>query len=265
METLSKPSIRVGDEVVLTLQFSPDEISKWELPAKGFLNKEENEDLPYAEIIDIVKNNTQIQIKVVYFESGEFIVPVSWFDMDDTEFRSQKIITVKSVLQGEKDLLDITDPIAFSGPYLIRLIFLILGIVLVVTAILFAISYLKNKYKNPMDAIIEPNNSKELHYYRDKINGIQDSLHTEIRHKDFIYILSGYIKEIITNQTGTFIFHKSQEEINEILKNRYNISPVQLEKLTIYFNSVKYMPNNEMISHQKAVELAKYWRELLQT
>ena len=39
METLSKPSIRVGDEVVLTLQFSPDEISKWELPAKGFLNK----------------------------------------------------------------------------------------------------------------------------------------------------------------------------------------------------------------------------------
>lgn len=261
-ESLSQSTVRVGDEVELKLQFSPQDVVEWKLPSKGFLNKEGDEDLPYAEITEITKGDRELKIKVIYFEPGEFVIPVSWFDKDDYENRSQKIITVKSVLQGEKDLLDIKEPIRFSGPYILRLVLLILGIAIVIAAILFGISYYKNKFIRPIDAIIETESGTHR-YYLDKINGILDSLHTEIRHKDFIYILSGYIKEIISNQTGTFVQYMSQEEINGILKKRYNFSQNQLLELTNYFDSIKYMPNDEMISQRKAVELVMYWRKLL--
>jgi hypothetical protein len=88
-------------------------------------------------------------------------------------------------------------------------------------------------------------------------------LNSELSHKEFIFHLSGYIKERIGSKLQTSVMHLTQTELHEILQKDYHVANVELLSIDNYFNSVKYMPNEEMITRDNALALVKYWDKIL--
>ncbi len=260
IEKWTQEKIEVGEEVTFTLNFKPNEIELLQIPEKGYLFKE-NEDLPYAEITEKIQTDTSLSYKVVYFEPGEYKLKVQW-KINNAKQSSSTSVQVTSVLTNEKEIVDIEPPIEFKGDYWLRAFFIIGGFTLAIIGLTFII-YLMKKKKPPIkDAIIQSIHTAEsLNTYKNKIEAL--FAQNQINHKDFIFVLSGYIKEIIGFRLGYNVQYMNQDETNIILKNRYKFSDLELMDIKNYFNSIKYMPNDESISLQRAKEILQYWNSRL--
>lgn len=255
-----KDTVEVGQEAIFTLEFATNEIENLSIPEKGHLFKEK-EDIPYSEIIDIVQTSTSLVIKIVYFEAGEHELKVQWKEKNQKKSSSAKL-KVTSVLNQEKEIVDIEPPIEFSGNYLLRAILIFGGLFLGLIGVSFLAYLLHKKKPSIKDAIVQTYHTAEsLNDFQRKLESI---LKQEfINHKDFIFILSGYIKEMIGLRLGYDAQYMNQDETNEILKSKYKFSDLELLDIKNYFNSIKYMPNDELISRQKAVEVLSYWTKKL--
>ena len=262
-ESYSKKPVQVGEESILEVKFQTGDVAEWNLPAKGFLFSEADAETPIGELKEISQTSTELKFYYVYFTTGNFKAKLSWKNAKGEVVESQEVLEVKTVLAGEKEALDIAEPFAFSGSYLLRLILIVLAGLILVTGIAYIIFYFNNKKRiSPKDALFEKlNTGEDPHFYKNKLH--QMLVSSEMSHKEFIFLLSGYIKERIGTKLDTSVLHLTQSEIHEILQNQYHVANVELLTIDNYFNSVKYMPNEEKITRDNALGLIKYWDRIL--
>ena len=262
-ESYSKKSVQVGEESVLEVKFQTGDVVEWSLPAKGFFYSEKDAETPIGELKEITQTTTELKFTYVYFEPGKFTAKLSWKNANGEVAQSQEALEVKSVLADEKEPLDIAEPIAFSGQYIVRLLTFILIGLAVVTGLAYLLFYFNNKKKAAIkDALFEKLDVEEnVDYYKKQLENML--LNAELSHKEFIFHLSGYIKERIGSKLQTSIMHLTQTELHDILQTDYRVANVELLSIDNYFNSVKYMPNEEQITRDNALALVKYWDKIL--
>jgi hypothetical protein len=257
-EILEKTNIKIGEIIEYRVKGLGNDC---ELPNKDFLYSEKDSENPLAEIIDITKNQDELVIKIIFFQEGSFNFP---FNCKNKEIFSSKInIEVSSGLSGEKELLDISEPILFSGNYIKRLILfslLIIFIFAIASYFIWKINF-KKKLKVTEAYFSDSLNLIQNLDYSIRIKALIQEL--EIPHKEFIFLLTGYIKEKIEKKVKYPIQHFTQAELDELLLNIYKLEQIELLKNNMYFNSVKYMPNDELISYDKAISLISYWDRVL--
>jgi hypothetical protein len=146
-ESYSKKSVQVGEESVLEVKFQTGDVVEWSLPAKGYLFSEKDAETPIGELKEITQTTTELKFIYVYFEPGKFTAKLSWKNAGGEVAQSQEALEVKSVLADEKEPLDIAEPIAFSGQYIVRLLtFIFIGL-LAVTGLAYLLFILTTKRK----------------------------------------------------------------------------------------------------------------------
>lgn len=253
-ETVNLDKVKVGDEVIYSLEETASKLD-CVLPKIDFLLLDNN---PYAEIVESKQEDKKIIVKIIFYKSGKFKIPI-----ECKNFKSEKEITVETVLENEKEALDIAEPILFSGNYTSRLIMMLIfgGLFFIGIAYLLWKWKAKSKLK-PFNAdyVGEMKQPIDVTYKSQLLRFINQ---TEIPHKEFIFLLSSYIKEKIELKLKYPVQHFTQKEINELLLNKFNISNIDVLSIDSYFNSVKYMPNEENISQTKAFGLVEYWDRLI--
>ena len=257
-EVLENTNVKVGEIIEYKVSGLQNDC---ELPDKDFIYSEKDSENPFAEIIDVKKNLDEVLVKIIFLQEGIFNFP--FYCKNKNLFSSKLVIQVSSTLNGEKELLDISDPILFSGNYIKRLLFFTLLIIFIFTIISYFIRKINFKKKNKVtDAFFSDNlNIIEKLDYSIRIKSLIQEL--EIPHKEFIFLLTGYIKEKIEKKVKYPVQHLTQSELDELLLNFYKIEQIELIKNNMYFNSVKYMPNEELISYDKAISLISYWDRVL--
>lgn len=262
-ESYSKKTVQVGEESYLEIKFQAGDVAEWNLPEKGFIFSELDSETPIGELKEIVQTATDLKLTYVYYMAGNFKAKVSWKSARGEIFPSQESLEVKTVLTGEKEALDIVEPFVFSGSYLARLILILVVGICLITGLAYVIFYFKNKKKkSPKDALFTKiETGEDPHFYKSKLQNML--LSSELSHKEFIFLLSGYIKERIGAKLDTSVLHLTQSEIHEILQTKYQVANVELLTIDNYFNSVKYMPNEEKITRDNALGLIKYWDRIL--
>lgn len=263
-ESWSKPEAQVGETVILYLMHT--HAQDWQIPQQGFLydKKKQQQNLPYAQIVSIDKTPGKIQIQVVFLMVGQFSLPVSWLNtISQQREKTVKTIEIRSSLKGEKQLLDISSPISYSGPYLLRLIFMILVGIVIFSLSVYGVYYLAKKHNEaPRNAIIsQPQEFLQTNHYEKLLQQyIRDG---QIRHKDFLFALTGYIKERLEYYYREPCRHQELVELSPLVKRKCSIQEEDWQKVLLYFDSIKYMPNNELISNSEAQELFRDWQEKL--
>ncbi len=262
-ESYSKKSVQVGEESILEVKFQTGDVAEWSLPAKGFLFSETDAETPIGELKDITQTPTELKFTYVYFEPGKFTAKLGWKNANGETVQSREVLEVKTVLADEKEPLDIAEPIVFSGQYIIRLLTFILIGLAVVTGLAYLLFYFNNKKKAKVkDALFEKLEvDSNEDFYKKQLEKML--MNSEMSHKEFIFHLSGYIKERIGNKRQVSVMHLTQSELHEILQLDYRVANVELLTIDNYFNSVKYMPNEEKITSDNALGLVKYWEKIL--
>lgn len=262
-ESYTKKSVQVGEESVLEVKFQTGDVAEWNLPTKGFLYSDKDTETPIGELKEISQTTTELKFTYVYFEPGKFTAKLSWKNASGEVAQSQEALEVKSVLADEKEPLDIAEPIVFSGQYIVRLLTFILIGLAVVTGLAYLLFYFNNKKKAAIkDALFEKLEvDQSVDYYKKQLENML--LNSELSHKEFIFHLTGYIKERIGFKLQSSIMHLTQTELHEILQTEYRVANVELLSIDNYFNSVKYMPNEEKITRDNALSLIKYWDKIL--
>ena len=262
-ESYSKKSVQVGEESILEVKFRTGDVAEWNLPPKGLLFLDTDTETPIGELKDITQTPTELKFYYVYFTTGNFKAKLRWKNAKGEVVESQETLEVKSVLAGEKEALDIAEPFVFSGSYLVRLILIVFVGLVLITGLAYVLFYFKNKKRNsPKDAIFTKiETGEDPNFYKNKLQ--QMILSSEMSHKEFIFLLSGYIKERIGAKLDSSVLHLTQSEIHEILQSKYQVANIELLTIDNYFNSVKYMPNEEKITRDNALGLIKYWDRIL--
>ena len=256
----SKEDISVGDEVYLTIETeqTPLEILS---PEVGLFSG--NNTLPFVEIISTTKDTNKIIIKMRFVKSGSHSLQVKWKNEDTSVDEKDVTVTVKSlVTDGEENTLDIAEPLEFSGPYLMRVIYLLLGFILVVA--IFSYLFLRHgkRERTFKDALYTENMEAE------KIEPIDARLdrlleQNSIPHKEFAYALSEYLKSALSHKLDSDTTYMTQSELEEILTGKLRLTERETKEFSLYLNAIKYMPNEEMILSEKANSIRKYWEGIL--
>ncbi len=261
LESWSQKGGVVGEELEYVLRIDSIPEENIQFPELGFLSKAEAE-LPYAEILSIQKKEGSYHIRVIFLESGEMGLPVSWKDESGKENFSESKINIQSSLTGkEKEILDITGPIEFNGFMATR----ILGIGLLFLAVIGILYYffLKRKPKAR-----KQNQTPVQIYEGEKGSQIWEKLESALQmeeypHKEFVFLLSSAIKEQITEATNNRIIHLTNKELMNFIKKQYKFADIDSLHWENYFSMIKYMPNEEMITKEKANEKIQYWKKIL--
>jgi len=114
----------VGDLIEYNIEFQeklPDTIT---YPEGEFI--EEGEELARFKVLEVIKENNSLKLKIRFYASGEFILPIEWEEGQSLNHSELKI-KISSVLTGnEEDIEPIENPILFSGKYWHRLLLAIL-------------------------------------------------------------------------------------------------------------------------------------------
>ena len=256
----SKEEISVAEEIYLTIETeqTPLEILS---PEVGLFSGSNT--LPFVEIISITKDTNKIVIKMRFVKSGSHSLEVKWKNDDNSKDEKDVSVTVKSlVTDGEENTLDIAEPLEFSGPYLLRVVYLLLGFILIVA--LFSYLFLRHgkRARTFKDALYAENIEAE------KIEPIDARLdrlleQNSIPHKEFAYALSEYLKSALSHKLDSDTTYMTQSELEEILISKLRLSERETKEFSLYLNAIKYMPNEEMILSEKANSIRKYWERVL--
>ncbi len=251
IEKFSKPRALVGE--LINYSLTNIKTSECKIPAKDFLMDKET---PYAEILELNIGEDLVSLQIAFYKSGKFKVPIQC-----KNFQTSLEIEIETSLENEKEQIDIKSPISFSGNYWNRLILLIL-LAIGLTVLLGYFLKSKKLKRGRLDADSISVLDKEVEEtYQSKLVSLLKN--QEIPHKEFIFLLSSYIKERIELKLNYPIQHFTQKELNEILMEKFSVSNLEILTMESYFNSVKYMPNEESIPQLKAIALFDYWTRLI--
>lgn len=256
----SKNEPLVGDEVYLTVE-TENQNSELLEPESGYVSLPNG--LPYMEVISHSKEGTRIILQVRFTKAGKHDFQVKWKTDKETEHIGISI-SVSSVLgPNDKETLDIAEPLEFSGPYGLRLFLIILGFSVIVAILYYFFLHRKPSKKNVKDAgIVTPIEAEKL----EPIDIVLERLLTnkEIQHKEFVYVLSDYLKSALSQKLESDITYMTQSELEDILKSKLNLSEKVVHEFSLYLNSIKYMPNEERILSDNARAIRNYWERTLQ-
>ena len=112
-ESYSKKSVQVGEESILEVKFQTGDVSEWNLPTKGFLFTESDTETPIGELREITQTPSELKLYYIYYTTGNFKSNLSWKKPQGEVIQSNEALEVKSVLAGEKEALDIVEPLVF--------------------------------------------------------------------------------------------------------------------------------------------------------
>ncbi|MCB1178280.1 MAG: hypothetical protein KDK36_11915 [Leptospiraceae bacterium] len=258
-ETWSKKEALVGELIVFTLIPSEVPIDEFILPGEGFLSRE-GEELPYAEILEIKRKDDRLEFSVQFLEAGEQTLPIEWkYEIGDIHSVETTIRIISSITGEEKEIIDIAEPIEFTGPYAVRLLgfFLLFAIVLFVLYYIFLRAKPISKVKRDSIELIE--GEKEIRIW-DKVEALLKD--DEFSHKDFVFLLTSAIKEQIFHNKYLNVIHYTNKDLMEFLKKEFMLSDIDALKWENYFNMLKYMPNEELIAREKAKDTITFWKKL---
>lgn len=257
--TWSKPEIFVGEDVYLTLE-SESSVLELQSPEIGYISK--SNDLPFMEVINQSKEGVRLVLQIRFTKAGNQEFEVIW-KSEDGLHKETVSITVSSVLgDNETEQLDIMEPLEFSGPYLFRL-FVVLIIFSGIIAILYYIFLTrKHRKKTPKDAgfayTVEAEKVRPIDF--DIENLLKNQ---EILHKEFAYVLSDYLKSILSQKLDSDVTYMTQSELEELLRTKLRLTDKAVGEFSLYLNSIKYMPNDEKISPENAIGIRRYWERML--
>jgi hypothetical protein len=261
-EGWSVPESKVGEIVVYTLSHPELDPSRIESPNMGIYP--ESSDLPVFEILSVQTQNGKLEIRARFLESGEHSLPVTWKTVDGKEEVSQAKILIKSNLTGsEFDLDDITEPMEFSGPYLLKL----LGWLLLVCSIFGLVAYFLLKYKKKQPEVRDASfqNLPPVVYPTKSKNKLEAMLDKEeINHKEFVFALSETVKERFGKRVHSDLQSFTNKDLLFLIQKKTEISDLERMRLENYLDIVKYMPNEETITKEFAKKVYDNWMEIIE-
>lgn len=256
-ENWKEKEILIGEEAVFTLKFDrPEEIKDIVIPEQGLYPKDA--DLPDAEIESTAKSDHEIVIILRFLEAGEKTAPLEWTDVSGKKIKASSVIKVKSSLEGtEKNVLDISAPKEFSGNFVKNLLLVFLAVVAVLGAVSYFVFRRRLKTKTARDADFDFIHKEEISF-KDKIEEILQK--QEVPHKEFIYLLTGFIKESLGKKLDKNLVYLDETELGKIMREMKLLKEFEIMQMETYFQSVKYMPNEDLIPVRKADEIYYYWK-----
>lgn len=260
IEKWSPEKARAGEIVNYEIEILNAKEDSIQHPNLGFYPETE---LPRMEILSLNKTETKFQFQVRFLEAGKFIFPIEWKDADDQPKKANKVIQIESNLTGsEFDIYDITEPIEFSGPFLIRLLVWFLGIVLVLGLFFYLVSKIKLPSRTVKDAKFQilptEKENKVLENQLLKLLELE-----EIPHKEFVYLLSFEIKNFLHDKYGIDSESLTNRELMEFIQSKTHLNDLEKMKMENYLDMIKYMPNEEKISREVAKKIYKNWLDIL--
>lgn len=256
-ENWKEKEVLIGEEAVFTLKFDkPEEVRELIIPDQGLYPKDA--DLPIAEIESASKSDHEIVIILRFLEAGEKTAPLEWTDPSGKKTKAASVIKVKTSLEGtEKAVLDISAPKEFSGNFARNLILVFLAVVAVLGAVSYFVFRRRLKEKTAKDADFDFIHKEEVSY-KDKIEEILQK--QEVPHKEFIYLLTGFIKESLGKKLDKNLVYLDETELGRIMREMKLLKEFEIMQMETYFQSVKYMPNEDLIPVRKADEIYYYWK-----
>ncbi|MDX1958980.1 MAG: hypothetical protein SFU98_10425 [Leptospiraceae bacterium] len=260
-ESVSKKEVQVGEEIEYSLEFNNKELSELVLPKEGF--GPENSDLPeyYIEVIENEPNKLKVNMK--FLSSGEKNLPIAWKDeKGELKTSNIKVKVLSSITESDKEILDIQEPLEFSGNFILRIILIILGIFLIIGILSYFLFKRKTKVPKIKDASFETIGERVEGAFELLLNELLKSKES-IPHKEFVYTLSGFVKERLEKITDSSIQYMTNQELKEVWKTKLRMDEFNAARFENYFSNIKYMPNDEEISIEKAKNLVSEWRQYL--
>ncbi len=256
----SKEEISVGDEVSLTLE-TEGSVAEIISPEIGLFSN--SNELPFVEIMSNLKDNNRITIQMRFTKSGTHKLKIKWKSEENSELEKEIKIEVKSLLsENEKETLDIVEPLEFSGPYLLRLFVIVLVFTIIVVILYYLFLRVGKRQKGFKDASYSGSvQAEKIEPIDTELNRLLEN--SEILHKDFVYSLSEYLKLALSQKLEIDLTFMTQSELEEVLNSKLFLTEKQVQELTIYLNSIKYMPNNEKITNTNAISIRNYWEKIL--
>ncbi|TGL09326.1 hypothetical protein EHQ43_00140 [Leptospira bouyouniensis] len=255
-ETIPKEKIYVGDLIQYDIEWEGSEITDVNLSEGKFY---ENNTLPSFEIQSIIKEQNKITASIIFFTPGDFFLPTSWKEQGIETHSKLKISVLSNLTGNETEIEDIDPPILFSGPYLFRLIGLILFTCFNLYLIYALYLYWKSKPKI-IDAIWEKN--PKLLESTKRLHNLEQYLQSEtITEKELTFRISEYLKEIYSEKLEENLLGLTDSEFLAVLYDKTHIPDRTIRELRLYFRSLKYDRNTKILSKEDA---EKIWKEIKQ-
>ncbi|MCX7997955.1 MAG: hypothetical protein N3A69_03255 [Leptospiraceae bacterium] len=252
---------KVGDLVTFEIELKNIQTNSVEYPKIGFYPEKE---VPNFEILSVVESKNIFQFQVRFLEAGEFSFPIQWKNENGKLETAKEKIQIESNLTGsEFDIYDISEPIEFSGPFLLRLLGWTVGILLVLGMIAYFILKVKRTPKltpNAKFKTIEPE-SEKLKFRENQLIKLLEQ--EEISHKEFVYLLSLEIKILLHEKYKVDSESLTNKELMELIQSKTQISDLERIRMENYLDRIKYMPNEEKISREFAKTIYKNWMAML--
>ncbi len=249
-ETVLETDVYVGDTIHYQIEFTESDESNLDLEEGEIY---EDDTIPSYKVFDVVKEKTKLKASIVFYKPGTFILPISW-EQNGERIKSSEAIKVKSQLLGnETDIEDIEPPINFSGPYLFRLLFIIIITAINIYLLYALYIYWRSKPKI-MDAIWEKR--PVLEETTKRLHSIELYLQSEtISEKELAFKISEYLKEVYSKRLDKDILGKTDSEFLAELFDRTHIDDSVLRNTRIYFRNTKYDDNHTELKKESATSL----------
>ncbi len=258
-EYVSKNEIFTGDTFQYSIEFDQILPASLTFPDGDFF--EDGDDLPLFKVISVSKIDNKLTLNLRFYSPGEYILPIEWEENGDS-LKSSLRIQVKSRLKNDqKDIEENDPPILFSGRYLHRLI-LAIAIFMLLCYLLYAFFIFWKKQTKIVNA--EWEKIPEIEPRKKKLYLMEDSLKNEtIIFKDFCYLFTSYCKEEYSYRLSADLLHQTDSEFLAYLYDHSGIEDSDLREIRNLFRSVKYLPNEKILSRDEAIQIWTDWKTKL--
>ncbi|TGM06546.1 LB_053 family protein [Leptospira jelokensis] len=246
-EFLTNDTIYVGDKVEYEISWEDDSVTDVILEAGELY---EDESLPVLEILSVEKTENKLIATIIFFMAGEFYLPTVWKE-NGKEVKSKLKIVVSSNLTGkETDIEDIEPPLLFSGPYLLRLLGLILFTCINLYGLYALYLYWKSKPK-VVDAIWEKN--PILPESTKRLQSIEQYLQADsILEKELTFKISEYLKEVYSEKLNENLLGQTDSMFLSTIHDKTHIPDALIREIRMYFRELKYNQNDMILTKEKA-------------
>lgn len=252
---------KVGDLVTFEIELKNIQANSVEYPKIGFYPEKE---LPSFEILSVVESKNTLRFQVRFLEAGEFSFPIQWKNENGEQEAAKEKIQIESNLTGsEFDIYDISEPVEFSGPFLLRLLVWILGIILFLGVISYFVLKVRRAHRPALDAKFQTL-QQEIEKPKFQETQLFKLLEQEeIPHKEFVYLLSLEVKILLHEKYKIDSESFTNKELMQFIQDRTKISDLERLRMENYLDRIKYMPNEETISREFAKTIYKNWMDML--
>jgi hypothetical protein len=255
-ESINPTDIFVGDIFEYTIQFEGKLPENLLYPDGDFI--QEGEQLPIFKTLSANKSENQLQLKIRFYQSGEYLLPIEWEEQNQI-YKSELKIKVNSNLRGdETDIDDIEPPISFSGFYLYRLLFAFICFIVLVYLI-YAMYLFWKKQVRVVDTKWEK--IPEIEPRTKKLYQLEQSLiQTDLSLKEFCYMVTTYCKEEYSFRLNSNLLNLTDSEFLAYLYDHSGVEESILRELRSIFRNAKYANEETVLSREEAKSLWDDWK-----